>query len=178
MLGLRPEDDAVHPAVAAFSIARLRRARAMRRAILALLALFILAGGMRLLGGRSSVVDAAGGGYELRLTYAPTARPGGDAEWSLEVRRPGGFAGPVEVATATSYLELFEQTRVWPQPRTSTADGERTIWTFDPPGADTLLVRIEGEFGQQSTGVHEGATSVPASARSGAEVRYRSRVLP
>jgi hypothetical protein len=178
VLGLQPHEDAALAAVRDFDIRRLRRARALRRVLLTVLAVFVAAGAAGQLGGRSSAVAARGGGYELRVTYATVARPGRDAGWKVEIRHPGGFAGPIRLATDSSYLDLFDQSRVRPEPRSSTTDGGSIIWEFDPPSGDILRVTLEAEFEQESMGVHRGATAILGPAGEAVGVGYRSAVLP
>ena len=178
MLGLQPDDDALLAAVREFDTRRLRRARSLRRLSLALLVAFVVAGALSLLGGRSSTVEARGGGYELRVTYETVSRPGRDANWTVEIRHPGGFTGPIRLATSSSYLDLFDQSQVWPDPRSSTREGGRTIWEFDPPDADVLQVTLDAQFEQESMGRHRGLTAILEGGAEAAEVGYRSVVLP
>jgi hypothetical protein len=178
VLGLQPDDDTLEAAVREFDVRRLRHARALRRAFFALLGVFVLAGAVNVLGERSATASAGGGGYELEVTYATVSRPGQDGDWDVEVRRPGGFGEPVRLATDISYLDVFDQTSVRPEPRSSTTSGGRTIWEFEPPVGDTLEITLEGQFEQDSMGVHRGVTGVLGPSGEVVEVAYRTVVLP
>jgi hypothetical protein len=106
------------------------------------------------------------------------SRPGHDGDWDVEVRHPGGFSGPVRLATDVSYLDMFDQSTVRPEPQTSTMDGGRLVWEFDPPAGDTLQVSLDAQFGQESMGVHRGATAVLGPGGEVVRVPFRTVVLP
>lgn len=67
---------------------RLLRARWGRRAFFIGTSLFLLLGALGVFGVRMAEVSGAGGGYEVRVTYAEVSRPGLATPWEVEVRRP------------------------------------------------------------------------------------------
>ncbi|MGH2732546.1 MAG: DUF421 domain-containing protein [Actinomycetota bacterium] len=65
---------------------------------------------------RPGLVGGLESGYALRVMYASVSRPGLVTPWSVEVRRPGGFMGPVTLAASSSYLEIFDGNGFGPDP--------------------------------------------------------------
>ena len=127
-------------------VARQIRARTGRRIFIALLVLFLLGGALDLYGVRTRTRSAAGGGYELAVTYGSVSRPGLATPFSFEVRRPGGFPQGVTVAALSSYFDVFDENGLDPSPVEETSDGERTFWTFGPSAADTISVSFDGRI--------------------------------
>jgi hypothetical protein len=157
----------------------LRSLRLRTLFLLALLA-FLLLGALDVLGVRSSEASATGGGYELSVRYAAVSRPGLATPFSIDVRRPGGFAGPVRVAVTERYLELFDENGLSPDPAGATSDGENTVFEFDPPAtSDTMTVSfdVRVEPGAQLT-APRGTTAVLEDDRPVVSVRYRTWVMP
>jgi hypothetical protein len=117
----------------------------LRRAFLALLAVIVLAGLFELLGVRSRTVSAASadGSTHVRVKYAQVARAGLDVPFEITVQRAGGFDGPVLVAVSSDYLGLFDRNALDPEPSSATATADETIWQFDPPAGDTLVVSFD-----------------------------------
>lgn len=160
-------------------IERVHRARAMRRSFFVLLCAFLAAGLLGLLGVRAGTARAAGGGYELEVRYARVARSGLAAPWKVTVRRPGGFDGPVTLATTDRYLELLDAGSVQPEPESSTADGERVLWRFAPPEeGDTMEVSLDADVGPDVQWGTSGTTAVLDGGRPVVAVSYRTWVLP
>jgi hypothetical protein len=178
VLGLQRDENALEAALRQFDVRRLRRARRLRRTFSMVLAAFVLAGATNMLGGRSATVAATGAGYQLQVAYATASRPGQDGNWEVEVRHPGGFQGPVRLVTDSSYLDIFDQSQVRPEPQSATTDAGRTTWEFAAPDGDTLQIKLEGQFDQESMGIHHGATAVLGPEDRAVEVTYRTVVLP
>ena len=157
-----------------------RRSLRLRRLFLVALAAFLGLGVSDVFGVRTRQVSATGGGYQLTVEYAAVSRPGLATPLSFEIRRPGGFDGPVRVAVTARYLDLFDENGLSPEPVSATSDGERNIWEFEPPGdSDTLDVSFDVrlEPGVQlvapraTTAVLEGGVPVVS-------VGYRTWVMP
>src|SRR5439155_26835948 len=105
-----------------------RRGRGLRRLftlVIVALLVFALVG---LLGVRTTTISAAGGGYRLQLHYAKVVRPGLAVPWELRVTSAGGFDGPVTLATKSSYLDIYDENSLDPDPVHATQDGDRVIW--------------------------------------------------
>lgn len=164
-----PEDNDLH---------RSRRARTIRRVFMSLLAVFLVLGLSGSLGVRTRTVTAQGGDYELTLTYGHVSRPGLPTPWSFEVRRPGGFAGPITVMTSSKYLDLFDENGFDPAPAGTTATPEAVIWEFEPPPGDTLAVSLDARIEPSVQWGRWGETSVLEDGKPVVTARYRTWVLP
>ncbi len=159
---------------------RIRRARMLRRIFFTALCGLLLLGLLGVFGPRTSEVSAQGGPYELTVTYANVSRPGLASVWSVEIRRQGGFDGPVTLATTSDYFDIFDENGLDPDPSTATTDGKRTIWKFEPPDeGDTLVVSFDAriEPGVQGKSA-KGTTSVLEAGQPVVSVDYRTMVTP
>lgn len=171
-LSTAPEGDTLRVA---------RRGRWFRRLFSVVLVAFLAAALAGVFGIRSGEVEAAGGGYELTVSYAEVTRPGLTTPWTIEVRHPGGFpTGLVTVATTSEYADAFEQLQPDPEPVESISDGSRTIWSFQPPaGGDTVAVSLSGRIDPSLQLVTKRAvTSVLVDGAPVVSVRYRTYVTP
>ena len=158
---------------------RARRARTGRRAFLAGLAVFLLAGVLGLLGVRTSSVQATGGAYDVEVHYARVTRPGLAVPWTVTVRRDGGFDGPLTVATTSSYFDLFDENAFEPEPESVTTDGEWVIWEFKTPEhSDTMEISLDTRTGPNVQWGADATTAVLEEGRPVVEVDYRTWVLP
>jgi hypothetical protein len=174
----QPPADSTEPEPVAE--ARVRRWRSLRRLFFVGLCLFLGLGLLEVYGVRTSETSATGGGYELTVSYATVSRPGLATPWSAEIRRPGGFDGPVTVTTTSDYIEAFDENSLDPEPSSATTDADRIIWEFDPPPeGDTLTISLDARIEpsvqlQRVTGV----TEVLEQDEPVVSVRYRTWVMP
>lgn len=158
---------------------RLRRARLARRAFLAAVVVVVVLGAAGVFGVRTGTAEATGGGFELELRYPSVARPGLAVPWSVTVRAPGGFDGPVVLASRSDYLDMFDENSLDPDPESSTSDGERTIWEFAPPeDGDTLEVSLDTRMGPNIHWGRKGETALLVDGEPVVSVRYRTWVMP
>lgn len=177
-LGRRPDVDVVPTAPEEPDLLRARRDRRLRRLFMTVLCVFLALGLAGFLGVKSRTTNVRGGGYELTVTYGHVTRGGLATPWSFEVHRPGGFDGPVTVATKTAYLDMFDENGFDPEPTTMTATADELIWEFAPPEGDTLGVSLDARI---EPGVHwgrEGETSVLVDGRRVVTARYMTWVMP
>ena len=110
------------------------------------LALFLALGLGGVFGLRTATVSSAGGGYEMRVTYARITRPGLATALDVEVSRRDGAAldGPVQVAVTAHYLAMFDVNAVSPAPSSESRTPDEVIWEFDPPpGGGPLAVSLD-----------------------------------
>jgi hypothetical protein len=148
-----------------------------RRGILTVLTLFVLAALTQQLGMRTDTVVGSSGDLRVSIHYADRARGALATPFSIDIEQPGGFTGPIEVRTRQSYLAIFDDNGLEPEPASMTTEDGYVIWTFDPPEGDTLEiihdVRIEpGIFGRE-----RGATVVSADGES-VTLAYTTWVAP
>ena len=157
-----------------------RRGRRLRRVFFVALSAFIGLGLLSRLGPLTGDLSVTGGPVELSVSYPRVNRPGLLTKLSFEVRRSGGFAGPVTLAVNSSYLDTFAEAVVDPQPTTETADDERTIWTFEPPpGADVLVVSMDARiYLSERVGRPAATVSVLEDDQPVVTARFRTYVLP
>jgi hypothetical protein len=171
-----PTSTAPEPA----DIQRVRRARMVRRAFVACLTLFLILGLAGVFGVKSATVSDSGGGYDLKVTYAKSARPGLGVPWSVEVRHAGGFDDNVVVSTTAKYFDLMDENGFDPDPESSWSSGDDIVWEFKQPVGDTLTIGFDGRIGPavQSLWPPEATTSVLVDGKPVVSVSYRTRVWP
>jgi hypothetical protein len=156
----------------------LRRSRLGRRIILGIVAVFILLGASSLLGAHTSTREASGGGYDLKLVYPAVTRPGLAVRWILFVHRAGGFKGPVQVATTSTYFNLFDFNNLDPVPSKQTTSTDLSVWEFDPPVGETLRITFDGQLEPARQHGSEATTSVLEDDLPVVSIRYQTRVMP
>lgn len=162
----------------AASLADSRRHRTARRLGLALLVAVLLLGAANLLGVRPASVTASGGGFELTVTYAAVSRPGLSTPWAVRVRRPGGFDGPVTIATTGEYFHLFDENGLDPDPDAATATPDLLVWEFDPPDGEVLTVDFDARLEPASHLGRSAETSILVDGAPVVSVAYRTVVMP
>lgn len=177
-LAPRRDVDVVPTTPEQTDLLRSRRARTARRTFMVVLLAVVGLGLSGVLGVRSRTTTVAGGGYELTVTYGQVTRPGLATPWSLEIRHPGGFDGPITVATKTSYLDLFDENGFDPEPSTTTATPDAVIWEFEPPAGDTLGVSLDARIEPGAQWGRTGETAVLVDGQPVVTARYRTWVMP
>jgi hypothetical protein len=98
--------------------------------------------------------------------------------WSLRIRHPGGFDGPITVSAAASYLGLLDKSAFDPEPNRSRATPDVVIWEFDPPPGDVLEVSLDARIQPGGHRSRTGATSVLVDGKPVVTARYKTWVLP
>jgi hypothetical protein len=161
-------------------IKRVHRVRAVRRFFVLCLTAFLVAGLLGAFGVKTTTVSASGGGYDLEVTYAKSARPGLAIPWSVEIRRDGGFDDNVTVSTTSSYFDLVDENGFDPDPESSWSSGEDIVWEFKQPEGDTLTIGLDARIGPsvQDLSPPEATTSVLVDGEPVVSVTYRTRVWP
>jgi hypothetical protein len=133
----------------------------VRRGVLMLVLLVVLAGATSSLGVRSGHAHATRSGWTLDLTYARVARSGLDVPWRVTVEHAGGFTGPVKLAVTGGYFDIFETQGFHPEPSAETRDGQTLYLTFDPPpSGDTFVVAYDAYIQPASQVGRRGQVSV------------------
>jgi hypothetical protein len=157
----------------------LRRARGFRRIGIGALALFILAGLLNLLGVRSATVSAEGDGYRLSVEYEEVTRPGLASEWIVEVRRDGGFDGPVTLATDATYFNRFDFNAHYPEPASVLPRGKEVLYVFEEIDGELLRVAFDGRASPTFVfALARGSTGLEVDGREIARVDYTTVVMP
>ena len=177
-LARRPDVDVVPTAPEEPDLLRSRRARIVRRLFMTGLFAVLALGLAGWLGVDTATTTAQGGGYELTVTYGHVSRGGLATPWSLEVRHPGGFDGPVTISTNSKYLDLFDENGFDPQPSKSTATSDDVIWEFEPPDGDILGVSLDGRVEPGAQWGRTGETSVLVDGKPVVTARYKTWILP
>jgi hypothetical protein len=179
-MGLHMSPTSTSTAPEAVDIKRVRRVRAVRRVFVLCLTAFLVAGLAGVFGVKTTTVSASGGGYELEVTYAKSARPGLAIPWSVEIRHAGGFDDNVLVSTTSSYFDLVDENGFDPDPESSYSSGEDIVWEFKQPEGDTLTIGLDARIGPsvQSLWPPEATTSVIVDGEPVVSVTYRTRVWP
>lgn len=137
-----------------------RRSLWWRRAILTVLTLLVLAALTQQLGVRTDTVQGTSGDLSVTVRYADRVRGALASPFSIDVERPGGFAGQIEVRTRQSYLEIFDDNGFEPDPAEVTTEDGYVVWTFDPPPGDTLEIILDARIEPGVFGRERGTTIV------------------
>ena len=160
------------------SLGLLRRHRAMRRAGIGCIALLVVLGLTNRFGLRMGSATAADDGVTFRVEYASVTRSGLATPWQVEVRSPGGFGGPVTIATSATYLDRFDFNQLYPEPSATATRGDLLLLTFERPEGDLLRIRFDGRasptFGLSSA----ATTSLETAGLPSLSVEYRTWVMP
>lgn len=95
----------------------------------------------------ATIEEVGPGGDRLRVRYATVTRPALASPFVIEVVRPGGFdEQDVELAVDLHYLELWDLNGIYPSPAEERSNGDRVVWTFDPPDGDTLKISVDARI--------------------------------
>jgi hypothetical protein len=172
----RPEPSTTTPEDSGIDSAR--RGARLRFVGLTVLGLFIVAGAMGVMGVRSRTVSAVNdAGIRLTVTYAAVTRPGLATPWDVTVERNGGFDEPLTVRTTSAYLAAFDENGLDPDPDASSTDATTTIWEFEPPEGNTLVVSFDARWEPGVQWKRQGTTTVSVGGES-VTVSYTTWVWP
>ncbi len=159
-------------------ITHVRRARNARRVGLALLAVLVLLGAAGVFGTRTASVTASAGGYRITVFYPAITRPGLAIRWIALIERPGGFDGPIQLATTSTYFNLFDFNNLDPTPSSFTTTDVLSIWEFDPPPGDSMRVTLDARLEPARQHGSQATTSVMVHGLAAVSVHYQTRVMP
>lgn len=160
-------------------LARVRRARLIRRIGATALVLFVLAGAVGLFGTRTSTKRVEAGGYTVTVTYPSESRPGHAVRFKVLIHSDKGFTNPIRIRMATTYFELFDENAFDPDADAQTMDSGYSYLEYKPPPGNEFLIssdtRIEparqrGERGEVSVLDEQGSPV--------ATVSFRTRIWP
>ncbi len=149
-----------------------------RRAFLALLVAFVLAGLLGFLGVRTATGHASEDGWTVTVEHASVARSGLDVPWHVVVRHPGGFDDDVTLAVTGRYFDIFETQGFVPEPSDETRDGDTRYLTFAKPSGDTLVVDFDAYVQPSAQRGRSGTVAVVDDGRRVAAVDFHTTLLP
>src|SRR5690606_3378865 len=122
---------------------RSSRSRWLHRAGVTLLALFVGAGAVGLLGPRSRVARSSAESNDLEVEHAAITRAGVPAPLHVRVTREGGFDGPVQVALCDDWFDHQDFQSWYPSPSAEVGEADQLVYEFDPPTGNTLEVSLD-----------------------------------
>jgi hypothetical protein len=150
-----------------------------RRAVLAVLAAFVLLGLSGLLGVHTSTASADEDGYEVSLRYAAVARAGLDVPFEVTVTTEGEFADTITLAVTADYFDIFETQGFTPDPSSAVRNGDVLYLTFDSPGGHTFKVSYDAYIQPAAQQGRSGSVGVvTADGSTVARVPFHTRLLP
>jgi hypothetical protein len=158
--------------------ARMVRARLIAAVWITILAIFVTAGLAGFFGVRTGIASATSGGFRLEVEYPRITRSALPMTWQLTLSREGGFDDRVRIATTIGYFELFDLSWLHPAPAEERSAGGRTVWIYDPPPGDSLVLLLDGRMGP---GLETGRTANTAVSIDGTrlvDVTYETIVWP
>ena len=135
-------------------------------------------GGVHVFGVDSDTVSAAGGGYELTVTYGAVARPALATPFDIDVHRDGGFDAPITIAVDRRYMRIWDENGLYPAPSAEYNTADEVVWEFDPPAGDDLHVTYDGRIEPALQSGRSGTVAVIEGTQAVAEVEFHTRVWP
>ena len=124
-------------------------------------------------------VTATGDGYELDVEYPTVTRPALATPFSIVVRHDGGFDGPVDLAIAGEWLEMWDFQALYPEPSEMTGDPERVVMSFDPPDGDVLRIFLDARIQPAQQSGRDGSVALlDELGNEVASVEFHTRVMP
>lgn len=160
------------------SLASIVRAAWLRRAMTALLFVFVIAGAFAFFGVRDDTVSASGGGYKLTVDHAAVTRPGLETPWSARVEKPGGFDGPVQLRTDAAYFDMFDENGLSTEPDAIRRDGKYLVMEFDEPVGEEFFVSFDARLSPSTQTGESATTALVDEGVAVVQVSYRTRVMP
>lgn len=115
-----------------------RRARAVRRVGLTLLATICVIAMLGLFGPFETSVEASGQSREVTVTHPRVVRPGMEVELSLTVDRQE--PGELEVVVTQELLAALGVDQIFPEPDAQQSDESDVVLTFDDQGDRATVV--------------------------------------
>ena len=150
-----------------------------RRVLLTGMTAVIAAAAVGWLGNKDGTVSASGGGYDLELLYARTARAGLDVPWQATVRHPGGFPGDtVTLGVTAAYFDIFETQGFHPAIADATRDARMVYLSFTKPPGDTLVVSYDAYIQPISQIGRSGTLAVVVDQRPVVSIDFTTTLMP
>jgi hypothetical protein len=116
----------------------------VRVVILSVFLLFVIAGLLGLFGVKTAHAQStASNGVHVELTYPRIARPALAIPFAVHITNLERVSSDVVVRIRSSYLAMFDENGMSPEPADETDDGEWTTWVFDRPPSGVLDVSLD-----------------------------------
>lgn len=156
-----------------------RRPVWVRRGAVVLIAVFLVAGLVGILGVHTATTTASRNGYQLTVQYPQTGRAGLDIVWNVEVRHPGGFGKQLTIRITSDYADILEQQGISPEPASETQDAQWDYLTFTAPAGDTFDLDFDAYIQPASQQGRRAEIAVlDPHRRPLVSVNYRTRLFP
>lgn len=143
--------------------------------------ILILAGLLGFLGVRSATAVASANGYTVEVTHAAVTRPGLATPLEVRVTRDDDSSLPPMVTTRieSSYLAIFDENGLDPEPVSSFQSGQWTLWTFEvPDGAQILEVTLDARLEPAVQWGRDSTVTVEVGGEEMVTVEFRTWVMP
>lgn len=153
----------------------------LRTMSLSLLGALALTGLLGFLGVRSTTAVASENGFTIEVTHASVTRPGLATPFDLRITTDDGSPLPAAVTTriGSSYLAMFDENGLDPQPSSSFQSDEWTWWTFEvPEGAGILEVSFDARLEPAVQWGQESSAAVEVDDEQVVAVDFETWVLP
>ena len=126
----------------------------------------------------ATVTVRAVDGSTLTVEHPSTTRPALASPFSVEVVRPGGFDGPIEIAVSRPWIEVWDENGFYPTPSGETGDADWVVWEFDPPDGDRFRFFYDARLEPARQWGIDGAVELRDGAATLARVDFRTNVRP
>jgi hypothetical protein len=154
------------------------RRRVARRVVLAAFTLVVLLGLFGMFGVREGHRSAtSAGGFRVELTYPRITRPALAIPFAVRITGLADVDDDVVVKMRSSYLSMFDENGMSPEPADETDDGAWTTWVFDRPPGDVLEVSLDTRVEPGVQWGRDGAVVVQVGDDD-ARIDFRTWVAP
>jgi hypothetical protein len=148
-------------------------------ALAGLLVAVLLDVGGAVLGVDSAVaVDTAPDGTGLKVEFPAVTRPALASPFSIQVHRPGGFTGPLELAISRPWIEVWDENGMYPGPDKETGDGNWVVYEFEPPDGETFRFFYDARLEPARQESVAGAVELRENGVAIASVTFETTVRP
>lgn len=154
---------------------------ALRVVSIGLVGLLVVAGLLGFLGMRSATVVKSANGFTVEVTHAAVTRPGLATPFGVKVTRDDGSSLPQMVTTRidSSYLAMFDENGLDPEPVSSFRSGGWTMWTFEvPDGAQIIEVTLNARLEPAVQWGRDSTVTLEVDGEEMVEVDFRTWVMP
>ena len=158
-----------------------RRGRMVRRAVITVVVLFVLAGLLNVFGHKDRTSTAITDHWHLSVTHASVSRGGLASNWSLELRRLDGEDLPeeLEVRSRADYFAIYDENGLDPEPESSWVDGDDLVWTYrPPPDSASLVIDFDARLQPNARWRHPGRTTIVVAEDPVVSVGYETWAVP